>query len=523
MTETTTVRSGQRTGSGAGRRAALAGVVATVLVAVGSWIPSLWTDEAATISAATRSLSELWRMVHTIDAVHGTYYLLMHAWIAVAGQSELALRAPSAVAVGFGTAGVYLLAARLGPRTNAAVAAGAFVLLPRVAWMGIEARPFAFATAAGVWATVVLLLALRDDRTRWWVLYGALVAVAILFNLYLVLLVAAHLDSLLLTRRTERALLVRWFVAAGVGVAVTLPMVAAALGQSGQIGEAPRSLTELARNVAVNQWFLGETPTVYSRSGAVEAGSTGIHPWQVGSVLLALGVVVLVVLALVRAWRARPADARTTQLLAWALPWVVVPTLVIAAYAVVSNTYSPRYLAFTAPGVALLIAFGLDSLRRPALQVVVAAVLVSLAVPVLVSQRTENAKSGSDWRQVAERVSTQAGPGDGVYFSPRYPPTGAEVRLTTRGVAVAYPDPFAGLVDLTRRTTPTQAGDLLGTSSTLEDAVAALDGVDDVVVVRRHDYPADAAAADDATLVSAGFARTETWSGVLDEVVTFRR
>lgn len=506
------------------RRAALAGLLGAVVVAIGSWVPALWTDEAATISASTRSLPELWRMAHTIDAVHSTYYLLMHGWIAVAGQSELALRAPSAIAVGVATTGVYLLAVRLGWSSYAPAAAAAFVLMPRVAWMGIEARPFAFATAAGVWATYVLLVALRRGRARWWVAYGALVALAILFNLYLVLLVGAHLVSLLLTHRSDRRILVRWLLAAGVGTAATLPMVLAALGQTGQIGVAPRSLAELARNVVVNQWFLGETPTVYSRGADLAATDPSVHVWQVASVLLALGFVVLVGFALVAAWRSRPVERPTVDLLAWAVPWVVVPTVALAAYAIVSTTYSPRYLAFTAPGIALLAAFGLASLRRHVVvQVVAATVLVSLAIPVLVSQRTENAKSGSDWRQVAERVSTQVGHGDGVYFSPRVEATGPEVRLTTRGIAVAYPEPFAGTVDLTQLTTPVEAGDLLGTSSTIEDATARLAGVDRLVVIRRHDYPQTAADADDAVLQGAGFVKGETWNGSLDEVVTFQR
>src|SRR5690242_10159314 len=53
----------------------LAAVLAVAVSAAGAARPSLWFDEAATISAATRSLPELWRLLHNIDAVHGLYYL----------------------------------------------------------------------------------------------------------------------------------------------------------------------------------------------------------------------------------------------------------------------------------------------------------------------------------------------------------------------------------------------------------------------------------------------------------------
>ena len=64
----------------------------TALCAAGSARPSLWFDEAATISAGTRSIPDLWRMVHNIDAVHGLYYLLMHGWYVVFPATEFTSR-----------------------------------------------------------------------------------------------------------------------------------------------------------------------------------------------------------------------------------------------------------------------------------------------------------------------------------------------------------------------------------------------------------------------------------------------
>lgn len=74
---------------GDGSRAALLGVFAAALALAGSWNVSLWTDEAATIAGARRALPELWLMLQNVDAVHGLYYLLMHFWIDLFGQSAL--------------------------------------------------------------------------------------------------------------------------------------------------------------------------------------------------------------------------------------------------------------------------------------------------------------------------------------------------------------------------------------------------------------------------------------------------
>ena len=80
-------------------------VLAVVVSAAGAARPSLWFDEAATISASTRTVGELWRMVANIDAVHGLYYLLMHGWFAVFPATEFAARLSSSVAAGVAAAG----------------------------------------------------------------------------------------------------------------------------------------------------------------------------------------------------------------------------------------------------------------------------------------------------------------------------------------------------------------------------------------------------------------------------------
>ena len=59
----------------------------------------LWRDELATWSAATRSPGDLARLAGTIDAATGPYYLFMHVWIAVVGDSTVALRVPAVLAM----------------------------------------------------------------------------------------------------------------------------------------------------------------------------------------------------------------------------------------------------------------------------------------------------------------------------------------------------------------------------------------------------------------------------------------
>src|SRR6185312_5693405 len=68
------------------------GLITTVIVAIGSWIPSLWGDEAASVLSAERPLPSLFRMLGHVDAVHGTYYFLLHFWVALFGASPFSVR-----------------------------------------------------------------------------------------------------------------------------------------------------------------------------------------------------------------------------------------------------------------------------------------------------------------------------------------------------------------------------------------------------------------------------------------------
>ncbi|WP_150118236.1 hypothetical protein [Cellulomonas sp. B6] len=505
------------------RPAAAVGVGATLLGLAGASGPSLWTDEAATVSAATRPWGELVAMARHLDAVHTLYYAFMHAWTAVLGTSELALRSASALAVGLLVAGTWVLAARLAGRGLAWWVAPVVLLLPRVAWAAVEARPFAFAAAAAVWATVLLVAALRRGGAGRWVGYAALLVLAVLLNLYALLVVGAHAVSVLLDARS-RAVVARWAVSAVAAVTALAPFVVLSAGQAGQLGRHALSVVDLVRNVVVNQWFLGETPTVYTRDAAVAAAGAGTDGWwRPASVLLAGLAVLLVAGALARWVRARPVPDEVRAVLVWAVPWVLVPSVAVAGWAVLSHTYSARYLTFCAPAVALLLGAALRALRPSGLRVAAVVALLACAAPVLASQRAENAKSGADWREVGAVVGESCAPGDGVYFAPRAVPERGSVRLTTRGVAVAYPEPFAGLVDVTLDADPLATDDLVGRSVLLQGAGARLAGLDRLCVVRRHDLPDAVREADDATLAADGWVVRDTWSGTLDEVVVLAR
>ena len=438
----------------------LVGVVAAVGSGVAYWNPSLWTDEAATLSVASRSVPQIFAVTKHLDAVHLLYYLFMHVWISLLGNAPWALRLPSVLAVGVGAAGVVVLGRQVATPALAVTAGLLFALLPRMTWAATEARSFAFVAMTAVWLTVVFMRALRG-RALWWVFYAGLAAIGTVLFVYLALVVVAHGATLALcwarSRHRPHAVF-GWAVASSAAAAVTLPFIHVAVGQSGHIHHMRMPPRVMIRQAGVVQWFFGAFPHSRARFDLH-------HPqgWAVGAVALAATCLALMALGVLRAQR--PIVTAGPSLVELTLPWIVVPTLAMLALSEVRPLYTPRYAIGSAPAVALLLAAGVLSLRKRALIAAALAVIVLCAAPVYVEQRTGTAKGGSDWKYAAAVVGERARPGDVVVFGR----LAGKKFQTTRKVAVGYPDDFVGLRDITARRSAIVRQDLWPSTRPLAD------------------------------------------------------
>lgn len=500
------------------RRPGLVGVwlflAGTLVALIGSWWVSIWTDEAVTVIVAQRSLDEILALIQRIDAVHATYYVLMSGWTDLFGISPFALRLPSALAAGGIAWGVYALTRRLSTNGTALTAGVVAILLPRLAWAGIEARPFILSALLATWATYALVRACQRGGVAWWLLYAALATIGVHVNLYVALLLVGHAITVLWVWRTRRRV-IAFFTSATVVACLSLPLLLAVRSQQDQLGGlGTREPVTLARMVVFNQFFLGETPS----SAAVPGWFATL--WMGASVLLAIVCWALVALAIFRP--AREGDDRQ-RLVAIAAPWIVLPTIAIAGYSVlVSPIYNPRYFTFAAPAIAILIALGLRSLRHRVLVTVVAATLATCTLFVYVSQRVPHAKSGSDWGSVAREIESTKASGDAVYFAPRYPANAnGEIVLTTRRIADSYPDAFAGLIDLTLVRSGVEDTSFDGVSREL--TASDLADVDRALGVYSLASAPEIRSASDAVFTRAGFTSRVVWQGSSTVIVEYDR
>ena len=407
----------------------LIAVPAAVISAAWACRPSLWFDEGATISAsASRTLPELWKLLGHIDAVHGLYYLLMHGWFAMFPPTEFWSRVPSALAIGAAAAGVTVFTRQFVPGRATALCAGAvFAILPRTTWAGMEARPFAFVTAAAVWLTVLFVVAVRRNRPRSWLCYALGLMLSILLNLNLILLVLVYaaMLPLLAPEESRKAPVIRWAVSSAVAVGITTPLIVFAHGQVGQVNWIYPVSWHYAFDIILRQYFDHSVPF---------------------AILTAVLIVVAMVARLAGA-RGPAGDVRS--LLMICVAWIVIPTGLIVVYSAINEPmYYPRYLIFTAPAAAVILAVCIVTIARKPWPIAGVVLLFAVAAlpDYLFTQRWPYAKEGWDYSQVADLIGSHAAPGDCLVVDNAVPWKPGPIRA----LLAARPAAFRSLIDVER-------------------------------------------------------------------------
>jgi mannosyltransferase len=420
--------------------------------------PSLWRDEADTLSASTGSVHYIFALLHREDAVHAAYYVLMHYVVAVSGTSATALRLPSLLATAAAASMTAVLGRRLArsgglpvPGVTGTAAGLLFVAMPRTTWYAQDARPYAIATLLAVVATYLLVRGFDDGRVRWWVCYFVAIVLLAAMNLLALVILVPHALSLLAARRpggwpgetTSRVPPVRrawlsFLVAAGAAIACLIPLALLADGQTNQISWLARPGLPAVKSLLADF-----------------SGTKALIP-------LIFGLAVLCLALEAARWRAPGWTLGKV-----ALPWLVLPPAILI---VISRVHTPiydgRYVLFCMPAIALLAAGGLTGLGRVIGPLLAPAGWIGAAVPVLIAgiiavlligpqqQVRLTAARPDNLAAVAAFIAPREQPGDAIMYLP----------WDAKVVSQAYPAAYTRLRDIAQHKSPRASATLRGTT-----------------------------------------------------------
>jgi mannosyltransferase len=417
---------------------------------------SVWRDEAATWQVARRSTGDILRLLENIDAVHGLYYLLMHGLFSCFGPGTTVLRLPSVLAMTVAAVCVASLGDRLaGPWAGLGGGLG-FGLLPAVQFHLQEGRPYALVAAGAGISTLLLVTAVQDRagrdqaerdrsgrgrgrRPALWVAYGGTVLVCGLLNWLSLMILPAHLATLLWAR-AARPVRVRWAMAATGAVAGVLPLILFTRTQSDQVSWIP----PLA-------WHMLIGPAILLAIGALGA-----------------------LLDRPRAGRLSAASV--------GLPLLALPQLGLAGMSLIQPLFLDRYVLFSLVGLALLIGAAIGAAVRAArprfprasrmILPMVMAVTTAALTPQLLDKRSPNSRV-DDVLAVADDIRELARDGDAVLYIPA-------ARRDTRLVS---PGAFTGLRDIALAQGPVESGTLKGVEKSPQRIGAAMLTQDRILLI----------------------------------------
>jgi mannosyltransferase len=401
--------------------------------------PSYSVDETFTMSAVQRPFGDLLRMLGNVDAVHGAYYAMLWPLVRLFGPGELVTRLPSAVGMSAAAAAVFGIGRRL-VSAPAGLAAGlVFAVVPAISYYGQTARPYGLATGLAAIASYLLVRAIAaadsGHRVRGWlVAYGGCLAALGYIHLFALLLAGAHVFPVARAWRRHRgtrrgrSLAAGWAICVAAAFVLVGPMALAAFEQVG-------------------------------------ASLPGVSPpwtWSVGSLEGLVGTADMAVLACVVAACAVAASAATqwprllapwpADLIALAVPWLVLPPTMLICASQLSHVYVFRYVVFCVPAAALLLGAAAAALGWLPATAAVAA-LSLLAVPTLLAIRTPTGHD-SDFGLADQIIATNMRPGDVLMYKPVREP-----------VEMAYPYGMRQLSNVDQALTPVEAESLGGTFS----------------------------------------------------------
>jgi mannosyltransferase len=361
----------------------------------------LWLDEALSVNIAVLPAGDLLDALRH-DGHPPLYYLLLHGWMQIVGEGDLAVRSLSAI---FGLAALPLMwiaGGRLAGRSGARWALAIGALSPFLVRYSTEARMYSLVmllVLAGYLLLTDTLAAPRIARLIGVAVVSGLLLLTQYWSFYLLASVGLLLVLQYWRVPGHRPAILRAMAAVVAGGLLFLPWLGGFLYQSANTG---------------TPWGQPYRPTAIVQATLGDLGGGGLPE----SALFGTVTMVLALLALfaVRSSRAQVVlDLRTAPTVRCELA-VVALTLGLGAVVgyITSATFQSRYAAVFAPLLLLAVAVGITRLPGAA-RLVAGGTWVVLALGGLgwinYFQRTQAG-------EVAAEIAARANPGDVVVYCP---------------------------------------------------------------------------------------------------------
>jgi uncharacterized membrane protein len=285
-----------------------------------------WVDEVFSVTAS-RSLSGLFRMFREYENNMSLYQVILHFWMRVFGESEVATHALSLLTAVITIPVFFALERTWMNKTSSFFGSLLLSLSPLFAFDAVETRSYAMLILSVTLSSLLFVRLLRKPRYGMAVWYGLSVGVGVYIHYFGILIPLVHAFALTRRTLTQKYLLV-WLVAGVVSVLVVSPL----------------ALFPPQNQTQVDWIFAPNLKTL----------------WYAFSALFGGGYVIVILAAClfffrVGYWKRRAGQDFMPEKLSTA--WAFVPVLLLFVFSVlVKPVFVTRFFAEIVPGAVLFVA-----------------------------------------------------------------------------------------------------------------------------------------------------------------------
>lgn len=366
---------------------------------------SLLGDELSTLSIVRDSgLRGVIDQVSSDAEITPPLYFTL-AWLATKlGSAPELVRLPALVAGVASVPMLYLLGLRTVGRTPGLIGAFLMAVAPSMIYYSGSGRAYSLMLFLAIASTLAMLAAIRTGRTRWWVAYAAASVLAVYSHYTVVLVLAAQFLWLLWAHPEHRRPAFLANLAAGVAFLPWIP------GLLSDFDSPTRTLLEglqgqgvQAKRFALEQWVIGHPLVDLARLPGL---ADRLIVWA--GIALATVVFFAQRIGTVSSLRQWARDHRPAVLV---LALALVAPVVEGILALLgSDIFGARNLAPSWPGMALAVGALLTAIGPVWGGICGVAVLGGFLFAG--GKSTDPGLVPTDYRAAAERIETEAGPGD---------------------------------------------------------------------------------------------------------------
>ena len=353
---------------------------------------SFWLDEAVSARLAALPTADFVRLVTGREANMALHSLLLRGMTAI-GQTEAVFRSVSVVGVAASVPAVVAVAGLLYNRRTALIAGMLLAVNAYALEYAREARGYGLVVLLTTVASYTFLRAVDTDDRRWWAAWVIVSVLAGWTHFYALLVVVAQLATLALRPKGDAPWRSAGLGAVVVGVLVVPLMIAGRVAGQGALA-----------------FIESPTPRVVARLPWTLLGSS--TPYFV----VATGFVVLAAIATISAVRQGRSRALFRE--GFAYMWFAVPVVLTLAGSISQPLFYPRYLIICVAPLVMLVARGVDHLRRA--HIVAAATVIAVALSLWPTLDLYHSTPNEDWRTATGDLLATSTSADGLMVDPAY-------------------------------------------------------------------------------------------------------